>query len=200
MALLPETRLSLIANLGDCANDEAWSEFLRIYHSAMLRFCQSRGLSLEDAAEVVQDVCVAVHRSAATWESSGRSGSFRTWLFETARRLCLASLRKRNQLATVSLLSSVDLVATASNLVEDTEVAEWERWAFYWACGQVQSTSQPNTWRAFWLTAVEAKSPELVATELSMSVGAVYAAKCRILSRVRAAVSELSQGEYRANS
>ena len=200
MSLLPDTRLSLIANLGDCTNDQAWSEFIHIYHSSMLRFCQSRGLSLEDALEVVQDVCIVVHKSAARWESSGRSGSFRTWLFETARRLCLASLRKRNRGDTISLLSAIDLVATTPNLVEETEVAEWERWAFYWACGQVQSTSQPNTWRAFWLTAVEAQSAEQVATELSMSVGAVYAAKCRILSRIRAVVSELSQGEYRANS
>jgi RNA polymerase sigma-70 factor, ECF subfamily len=200
MAPLPETRLSLIANLVDPANEAAWQEFLRIYESAVLRYCQSRGLGLEDATEVVQDVCVAVHQSAATWESTGRSGSFRTWLFETARRMCLASLRQRNRDPKIGMQSSLDVECSQSNSMQEFEEAEWERWAFYWACCQVQSCTKQPTWRAFWLTAVEGKSSEQVATELSMSLGAVYAAKCRILSRIRAVVANLSRGEYRADS
>jgi RNA polymerase sigma factor (sigma-70 family) len=200
MVLLPETRLSLIANLVDPANEAAWKEFLRIYESAVLRYCQSRGLGLEDALEVVQNVCVAVHQSASTWEPTGRSGSFRTWLFETARRMCLASLRQRNREFKVAMQASIDKESLQASPLEEFEEAEWERWAFYWACCQVQSSTQPQTWRAFWLTAVEGKSSELVAADLSMSLGAVYAAKCRILSRIRAVVAKLSRGEYRADT
>jgi RNA polymerase sigma factor (sigma-70 family) len=196
MSKLPETRLSLIANLGDAANAVAWGEFLQVYESAILRYCQSRGLGLEDASEVVQDVCMAVHRSAATWNPSGRSGGFRSWLFETARRLCLTALRNRSR-DQAFVCSSIDQEFESNWTCDDNQDIDWERWAFYWACGQVQSVVKPQTWRAFWLTAIEDKAPELVASELSMNVGAVYAAKCRTLARIRSIVTELSRGEYR---
>jgi RNA polymerase sigma factor (sigma-70 family) len=213
MANLPETRFSLIASLGDPANRRAWDEFLSIYSAAVLRYCQSRGLLLDDATDVVQDVCIATHQAAATWTNSGRSGSFRTWLFETARRMCLSSIRRRSRDRTVSLLSSDldDASVSSSELAcdalaihkpEETEHFErldWQRWAFCWAAGQVQANSQSHTWQAFWRTAVEGQSPEQVAVDLSLSVGAVYAAKCRVLAKIRAVVSELSQGEYRVN-
>jgi RNA polymerase sigma-70 factor (ECF subfamily) len=49
------------------------------------------------------------------------------------------------------------------------------------------------TWLAFWRTAVEGKSPQEVARQLDMSVGAVYIAKSRVLARLRDQVQQFEQ-------
>ncbi len=43
---------------------------------------------------------------------------------------------------------------------------------------------RPNTWEAFWRTAVDGQVSEEVAGKLKMSVGAVYVAKSRVLARL----------------
>jgi RNA polymerase sigma-70 factor (ECF subfamily) len=44
---------------------------------------------------------------------------------------------------------------------------------------------QPATWQAFWSLTVEGKSGAEVAADLGMSIDAVYAAKSRVLRRLR---------------
>jgi RNA polymerase sigma-70 factor (ECF subfamily) len=72
---------------------------------------------------------------------------------------------------------------------EVVEEVEWER-AFDqrlldWAAARVRAASKESTWSAFWRTAYEQEDPARVATDLGMSVGAVYAARCRVMARMR---------------
>ncbi len=54
-----------------------------------------------------------------------------------------------------------------------------------WAAGNIRGEFRPTTWRAFWLCAVEGCAPREASASLGMSVGAVYAAKFRVLARLR---------------
>jgi RNA polymerase sigma-70 factor (ECF subfamily) len=199
MPHLPETRHSLLARLAQSGDTAAWTEFLNIYEEAVLRYCHSRGLQEADARDVVQEVLLAVHRVMGNWEPSGRGGSFRAWLVQTAHRQCLKLLRKQTRCDRSVGGSGVqrdmqDLPATDS--VEDDEAEfQWQRFAFCWAAAQIQREVQQPTWQAFWLTAVNGQSPSEVANQLGMQVGSVYAAKCRVLSRIRERVQELSRSE-----
>jgi RNA polymerase sigma-70 factor (ECF subfamily) len=49
----------------------------------------------------------------------------------------------------------------------------------------VKDEFQPNTWQAFWRTAVEGRAAQEVGDELKMTPGAVYVAKSRVLARLR---------------
>ncbi len=49
----------------------------------------------------------------------------------------------------------------------------------------MQREFQPATWQACWAVVVEGEAPAAVAARLGMTVGAVYAAKCRVLARLR---------------
>jgi RNA polymerase sigma-70 factor (ECF subfamily) len=49
----------------------------------------------------------------------------------------------------------------------------------------VQSQVKPATWQAFWQTEVVGESVDLVAKELSLSTGAIYVARSRVLARLR---------------
>ena len=49
----------------------------------------------------------------------------------------------------------------------------------------MQAEFQPTTWRAFWECVVADRPGAEVAAELGISVDAVYAAKSRVLRRLR---------------
>ena len=49
----------------------------------------------------------------------------------------------------------------------------------------MQSEFQPSTWQACWRIVVEGRSPGEVARELGITLAAAYAAKSRVLHRLR---------------
>ena len=59
------------------------------------------------------------------------------------------------------------------------------------AAEQVRPSFEETTWQAFWQTAVLGKPGKEVAARLGMTVGAVYIAKSRVLSRIKARVHQL---------
>jgi len=55
----------------------------------------------------------------------------------------------------------------------------------------MQDEFQPQTWRAFWECTVNERAAGEVAAELDLSLDSVYAAKSRVLRRLRAEMKEL---------
>jgi len=206
MSTLGETRYSLLlrlhdANNGETGRDEAWREFVELYEKALFRFVRSKGLQDADAIEVVQQVLMAVHRSVDGW-SSDRAGSFRAWLLRVASNQAITVIRKkyRQRMLTGGTTVNKVLEATPSNSHQDAadeEEFQWRQWAFCWASSRVQHEVADRTWQAFWLTAVEDEPPAAVSEKLGISIGAVYAAKCRVMQRLRDAASEIDSSEVR---
>ncbi len=194
MSTWPHTQYSLLARLADAADDGAWQAFESIYQPAVYRYARSRGLQEADALEVVQDVMVAVHRAMGDWKPSNRTGSFRAWLAEAARRITLQAIRqrdKRDRAAGGTEVRSMLELAEAPAAVGDED--DDRRWAFFCAAACVEQEVQELTWRAFWLTAVEGQPAAAAARELDTTVGNVYSAKCRVLDRIRRRVQELGE-------
>ena len=67
---------------------------------------------------------------------------------------------------------------------------EHRRDVFRWAARQIRSEFHPSTWDAFWLTAVEDRGTADVARELNLSQGSVYAARSRVMRRLREKVRD----------
>ena len=125
----------------------------------------------------------------------GRSaGGSRRW--HTAR--CVDAVRRRaarHKLGapaggTAALGRLAELAADADG-TEDP--GDWRRWAFCVAAGRVEPDVEPATWAAFVGTAVDGRPAAEVGAELGLSVGAVYAAKCRTLAKLRAVAATLSE-------
>ncbi len=70
---------------------------------------------------------------------------------------------------------------------------EYRREVFRWAARQVRKEFHQATWDAFWLTAVEGGTVEVVAEELAKSRGAIYAARSRVIRRIQEKVTEHEQ-------
>jgi RNA polymerase sigma-70 factor (ECF subfamily) len=193
---LPDTRHSLLVRLADPADTAAWLEFQELYGLAVYRVARGRGLQDAEAEDVVQEVGLAVYRAMATWRPSGRAGSFRAWLLETALRTTLRGLRNRDRLRAAGGTSlQLRLAEIPEAPAAASDDAQWRQWAFCWAAGHVEREVQPDTWQAFWLSAVEGLAAPEVARRLEVPIGKVYASKCRVISRIRARIADFDGSE-----
>lgn len=192
MSVSPETRPSLIVRLKDRADDEAWFEFTEIYRPVIFRLACRRGMQPADADDLVQQVLSSVARVIDRWEDDPQRARFRTWLTRVATNAILNALNRRPRDCGAGGSDLIDLLGAqpadgpGSNLVR----IEHRREVFRWAARQVRPEFQPETWNAFWLTAVDGREIADVARELNRSHGSIYAARSRVMRRLREKVGE----------
>jgi RNA polymerase sigma-70 factor (ECF subfamily) len=70
---------------------------------------------------------------------------------------------------------------------------EYRREVFRWAARQVRKEFRQETWDAFWQTAVEGRSVDVVAKELAKDAGAIYTARSRVMQRIREKVRQYEE-------
>jgi RNA polymerase sigma factor (sigma-70 family) len=194
MSISPNTRHSLIVRLKDRADDAAWFEFTEIYRPVVYRLAIRRGMQAADADDLVQGVFSAVARVIDQWQEDGERARFRTWLTRVAENAILNALTRQPRDRGAGGSDAADLLEYLPSAGGDSSWIriEQRREIFRWAARQVRPEFQPDTWDAFWLTAVEGRSAEEVAQELGRSLGAIYAARSRVMRRLREKVVEWS--------
>lgn len=185
--IVPDTRISLLERLHDRDNAAAWMEFCEVYERAIYRLAVGYGLQDADAREVSQEVLIRVSRQVHLFDPAGR-GKFRSWLATIARNATLDQLRKNSRRHVVGSPQAEQALETLENSLQQSFETESRREQFRWACEQLQPQVSPQSWRAFWLTAVDGLSADVVAQQLSLSVGAVYVARCRVLAKLKALI------------
>jgi RNA polymerase sigma-70 factor (ECF subfamily) len=190
----PATRHSLILRLRDPADAVAWREFVELYEPLIYKLACRKGLQDADARDLCQEVLVAVARAVHRWDPEPSRGSFRGWLFRIARNLLVNFLTRQNQPRGSGATSVQELLEAQPSEDQSATAlfeAEYRQRVFQWAAEDIRSEFAPGTWQAFWLTAVIGRTPKEVASELGLSVGAVYIARSRILARLRQRVEQL---------
>jgi RNA polymerase sigma factor (sigma-70 family) len=189
----PATRLSLIVKLRDPTDASAWREFLALYEPLIYQLARRKGLQDADARDLCQEVLRAVAGAIDRWEPG--LGTFRGWLSRVTRNLLVnfltrpAHQRLGSGATSVQELLESELAPdpSATALFED----EYRMRLFRWASAEVESEFTPTTWRAFWKTAVEGRPPVEVASELGISVGALYIARSRVLARIKKRIAQV---------
>ena len=195
----PSTRETLLVRLRDPKNSQAWEEFMRSYEPLVYGLVRKRGLQDADARDLCQDVFRSVARAIGRFEGQ-EPGSFRKWLLKIAKNNLLNQLNRRNRPGWENGGSALQRALAShpdpsSESVTEDET-EFRRHLFRFAATAIRSEFTSNTWQAFWRTAVDSQPVIAVATELKLSVGAVYIARSRVLARLREQVRELEgQGE-----
>jgi RNA polymerase sigma factor (sigma-70 family) len=191
----PTTRASLLLRLRNPADDRAWVEFTDLYSPLIRRVARRGGLQDADAADLEQEVFRAVAGAIGRFDVDRSRGSFRSWLLRISRNLLLNLLvaRRRRPMAgggteVIELLESLPDPSTEDSAIFE---AEYRRRTFEWAAEQVREEFKPTTWQAFWRTAVQGEEAPAVASDLGLSIGAVYVARSRLLARIRAKVEEV---------
>ena len=185
----PETRASLILRLRESSDVEAWNEFAEIYQPLVYRLARQKGLQDADAQEVTQEVMTRVARAINGWEPDRKLGTFRGWLYRISKNMVIQFLRTQNRMPRTAGTPSENQIIEGKpdgGAGPDEEFdSEFERQTFAWAAKKIESGFSEKTWSAFWRTAVENETVDVVANDLQMSRGAVYIARSRVIARLR---------------
>jgi RNA polymerase sigma-70 factor (ECF subfamily) len=189
------TRASLLARLGDPDDRAAWQQFVELYGTLVYGFGRRHGLQDADAADLTQDVFLAVAQTAGRWHYDPRQGSFRGWLYGLTRnKLAKFLQRRRSQPVGSGDSNAHQRLAEQPSPGPDPEVVweqEFRQQLFRLAAASIQDHFAPSTWQAFWQTAVEGRGAAAVAAQLSLSVGAVYVARSRVLARLTEQIQQI---------
>ena len=163
--------------------DSAWSRFVELYTPLIFFWARKCGLQPSDAADVVQDVLAVVFQKLPGWQYD-RTRSFRGWL----RTITLNRHRELYRKKRLPAFNATDSVLV--NLVSEDEAAS--TWDLDYARRLVETALEnhreefkPETWAALmkWMKS-QAPVSEIAETA-SVSVWTLYAAKSRLLSRLR---------------
>jgi RNA polymerase sigma-70 factor (ECF subfamily) len=167
---------------------------VEIYAPVVYEMARRRGLQDADAADLTQEVLRSVSGAIGRFHYDQRRGSFRGWLFTVTRNALTTFFETQRRVPRGSGDSSVQ-AWLEQQPGPDEESAVWDREydrrLLAYATEQIRVLFEEVTWQAFWQTAVEGKGAKEVAKALGMTVGAVYIAKSRVLSRIKDQVGQL---------
>ncbi len=192
----PTTHVTLLVRLRNAQDKEAWAQFVDIYAPLLYRFARRQRLQDADAADLTQDVLMSVAGAIERFEYDRRVGTFRGWLFTVARNKIKNFVARSRRGPRATGQSDVQEML-ANQPAADEDQASWDKEyesrLFDWAAERVRGLFAENTWRAFWMTAVEGKNPKDVARTVGVSVGAVYIAKSRVLAELKRQIQEIGE-------
>jgi RNA polymerase sigma-70 factor (ECF subfamily) len=184
---MDRTRVSLLERLRQASDREAWARFVDLYSPLIYYWARRTGLQSQDAADLVQEVLLSVLKSLPQF-TYDEHRSFRGWL----RTVTLNKWRERRRTGTKPTAGAAGLDDLVS---PDSADALWEQeyneYLGRRALKVMQADFRENTWRACWEVVVSGKAATQVARELGISIGAVHAAKFRVLTRLREELSGL---------
>jgi RNA polymerase sigma-70 factor (ECF subfamily) len=189
----PETRDSLLVQVRSPANREAWDQFASIYRPVVYRLARRRGLQDADAQDLAQQVLIAVAGAIGNWEKSNETARFRHWLRRVARNAIVNALTRRPHDRAAGGTSVQELLLEHGGIDPQSEAQielEYRRELYLRAARIVRGDVEPESWRAFELTVIENRSIDAAALELGKPVGSIYAARSRIMRRLRETVRE----------
>jgi RNA polymerase sigma-70 factor (ECF subfamily) len=142
-----------------------------------------------DAADLVQEVLLAVSTDLIKFEHPEKPGAFRGWL----KAILINRLRKfwrdrdRGPLAPGDSDMDAKLAQLGDPASEMSQI--WNREHDQYVLSQLLALAEPHfapkTWQAFRRVALDGTKADVVAQELGISLNAVFIAKARVLNRLR---------------
>jgi RNA polymerase sigma-70 factor (ECF subfamily) len=182
------TSLSLLSRVR-AAEPAAWERLARLYGPVIYRWARQAGLQPQDASDVMQDVFHSVTTNIGKYQQQANGGGFRSWIWTISRNKIRDHYREvKGKAQAAGGTAALDQIQQlpeqpppATSESGSIEISNLRRRAMELVRGDFEE----RTWRAFWRAAVEGDTPADVATDLGISVWAVYKARARVLSRLR---------------
>ena len=203
MALSDDQRTSvtLLEQVADLRNADAWQKFLHRYQPCIHDCARRWGLSGEDVEDITSMVLAKLAKEMGRFRYDPKR-RFRAWLKTVVDNAVKDFLRKRGRQrgdrATggsriQQFLEQIANPVSTSVLVDELDASlRHDRQLARQAAASVQKRLQPQTWQAFWLTAIEERPGAEVAKQLGMTIGAVHQAKSRVAKMLREALATLT--------
>lgn len=173
-------------------NPQAWDRLVALYGPLIFHWCLRRGLSRSDAEDIRQEAFLRVSQGIIHFQKVRAGDTFRGWLRVITQRLIIDSSRRRKRSPpVVDFESTPELFAIdSSSALSDAELDEEQQVLYQRALDLLHQDFAETTIQAFMLTVVEDLAASDVATQLGITVNAVYIAKSRVLNRLRNDLSD----------
>jgi len=198
--LIP-TRKSLLGRLKNWEDDASWRDFFDPYWKLVYGFAIQRGLTHQEAQEVVQETVVAVAKSIGKFNYEPKVCAFKTWLLSVTRSKIANQLARRARQPANAVHSSTDDTKTTAtvNRIPDEQTGQWDQtWDEEWrknlmdvAIQRVKRRVSIEQYQMFDLFVLKQWPAREVAKTLGVTIGHVYVAKHRLSRLVRNEVAAL---------
>jgi RNA polymerase sigma-70 factor (ECF subfamily) len=186
LVLMPDTSLTLLERLRHPNQPDAWARFVRLYAPLLLGWARGCGLQDADAEDLTQLVLVKLIRLLPAYRRAD-GGSFRRWLFTIARNEA-RDFRTRRP---TRPLPPADGLATVAASAPEPDDGAYRHELAHRALELVRGDFEPRTWDAFERFVLRGEPAATVAADLGLTANAVYLARNRVLTRVRAELAGL---------
>jgi RNA polymerase sigma-70 factor (ECF subfamily) len=164
----------------------AWARFVSLYVPLLYRQARRLGVNPDDAGDLVQDVLVVLLRALPDFHYDPQR-SFRAWLKTVVQNRWRETLR-RPRLATA--LPEVLEQLTQDDALQELTESEHTRHLVQVVLPSLAKHFPPAEWTAFERYALQGQPATTVAADLGISVATVYAARSRVLRRIRDELGE----------
>lgn len=172
---------------------DAWNRLSDLYGPMTYRWIRQCGLQPQDAADIVQNVFVAVAQHVDRYSSAEPQSTFRGWLW-TITRNAVRDFH-RYQAKRPQAEGGSDAQARFQQLPEtlDPNCDDPDRYTGFdvaaslthQALKLIQDDFEPRTWAAFWRMTIDEQPAAEIGQALGISTKAVRQAKYRVLCRLR---------------
>lgn len=161
-----------------------------MYRESVRAWFQRRGAQDATAEDLTQNVLLQMYKSLSTYKSE--RGPFRPWLRTVLHHALCDFQRSAGKQALARGGNDSDAHAFWDQLADLHVATDLESSLHFvdsaldTCVSQVRREVAPQTWQAFYQTAIEEQEPRGVANALGMSVAAVYQARYRVTTMLRA--------------
>ena len=201
------TRSSVLRAVSDTGDAAAWARFFDLYAGFVFAIARSKGLSAEDADDVVQGVFVELARKMPTFEYDRARGRFRSYLLELVNWRVIdkfkAGKRETELLAAygdATKASYDDETKGKSVSSAEKELAdrEWQTAALDEALRRLEPEVRPEHFAAFVESAIEGIDSETVMRLHGMTRDNLYQIRARLTAKLKplvaAVLKEMDEG------
>ena len=170
-------------------DEQAWHRLTQIYGATVYRWCRRAGLQATDAADVVQEVFLAVAGGIDQFHADRSGDTFRGWLWTIFRSKLIDHFRRRRVQpqalgqqsgpSPIDVLSALDESSISGTAADETGLIVRR------AIATIEQDFSEPTWQAFWRSVVLGQRTSEIAAALKLTPAAVCMARSRVLRRLR---------------
>lgn len=186
---MTDTSMTLLNRLQQTDDPENWNRLFGLYAPLLATWLRKYEVQQSDADDLVQEVLMAVSKNLPGFAHNGRPGAFRAWLRTILVNRLRHFWRTRGRHPQAPGDSDIDRRLTQLEDPASHLSQLWNQQHDQFVAEQILSYSQQffsaETWTVFKKVAIEGQRPDTVASDMGISVNAVFIAKSRVLRRLR---------------
>jgi RNA polymerase sigma factor (sigma-70 family) len=197
------TRESLLEKLQDSGSKDGWEEFYETYSGMILNQAVRKGLSPEEAEDVLQETILSVYKQMPEFTYNPKQGSFKGWLYHLVQWRIADQFRKRTPDSPARSENyrppSAPHTATVERIPDPNDPDDkwddqWQRTALDKALERLKRRVKAKHYQIFDLVFVQGRPMREVAKSFGVTVANVYLIRHRLGGLLRREIRAVESG------